>query len=229
MSALLRTSGLTKTFGGLKAVQQIDLEVAQGEVLSIIGPNGAGKTTLFNCLSGIYRPDAGGIFLEDRDITGRAPHQVCRLGIARTFQNIRLFGEMSAIENVLVALFPHDKSMPWSILGRTGAYRRRQEELRAEALEHLKFVGLEAKAGEWARNLPYGLQRRLELARALATRPKVLLLDEPGAGMNPLEIAEMIRLIGEIKRRGFAVILIEHHMKVVMEISDRIVVLDHGE
>ena len=229
MNTLLSTSSLSKTFGGLKAVQGIDLEVGLSQILSIIGPNGAGKTTLFNCLTGIYRPDSGKIYLNGQEITGKAPHQVCRLGMARTFQNIRLFAEMSALENVLVGQFIHDSSSGWELLLGSKSYRCKEAAQRKEAMDLLHFVGLADQADQWARNLPYGLQRRLEIARALATKPRVLLLDEPGAGMNPQEIAKIIALIAQIKQLGLAVILIEHHMKVVMEISDHIIVLDHGE
>jgi len=225
---LLETRGLTKTFGGLKAVQGVDLVVAGGRIVSIIGPNGAGKTTLFNCLSGIYRPDAGMITLAGRDVTGRPPHQLCRQGLARTFQNIRLFPEMTVLENVLVAQFQHRALAPLPLLLRSPAYRAAEDKHCAAAHEYLNFVGLDARAGDLAGNLAYGLQRRLEIARALATEPKLLLLDEPAAGMNPQETVGMIALISRIRERGLAVLLIEHHMKLVMTISDDILVLDHG-
>jgi branched-chain amino acid transport system ATP-binding protein len=225
---LLETRGLAKTFGGLKAVQQVDLRVDANRIVSVIGPNGAGKTTFFNCLSGIYRPDAGTITLDGRDVTGRPPHQLCRQGLARTFQNIRLFPEMTVLENVLVAQFRHRVLSPLPLLLRSPAYRAAEEKHRAEALEFLEFVGLDARAGNIAGNLAYGQQRRLEIARALATQPKLLLLDEPAAGMNPQETAGMIALISRIRERGLAVLLIEHHMKLVMAISDDILVLDHG-
>jgi branched-chain amino acid transport system ATP-binding protein len=229
MSApLLETRGLTKTFGGLKAVQEVDLRVDAHRIVSVIGPNGAGKTTFFNCLSGIYRPDAGTITLAGRDVTGRPPHQLCRQGLARTFQNIRLFPEMTVLENVLVAQFRHRVLAPIPLLLRSPAYRESEQKHRDEALEFLEFVGLDARPGNIAGNLAYGLQRRLEIARALATRPKLLLLDEPAAGMNPQETAGMIALISRIRDRGLAVLLIEHHMKLVMAISDDILVLDHG-
>jgi branched-chain amino acid transport system ATP-binding protein len=229
MSApLLETRGLAKTFGGLRAVQGVDLVVPGGRIVSVIGPNGAGKTTLFNCLSGIYRPDAGTITLAGRDVTGRPPHQLCRQGLARTFQNIRLFPEMTVLENVLVAQFRHRVISPLPLLLRLPAYRDSERKHCAEALEFLEFVDLGARANDLAGNLAYGLQRRLEIARALATRPKLLLLDEPAAGMNPQETAGMIALISRIRDRGLAVLLIEHHMKLVMAISDTILVLDHG-
>jgi len=228
MTPLLETRGLSKTFGGLKAVQNIDLCVGENRIVSVIGPNGAGKTTLFNCLSGIYRPDGGSITLGGRDITGRAPHQVSRLGLARTFQNIRLFPEMSVLENVLVAQFQHRSVAPLPLLLRSKNFCAAEKRNRDEAMEFLDFVGLARRAHAVSSNLAYGLQRRLEIARALATKPRLLLLDEPAAGMNPQETVEMVQLISRIRERGLAILLIEHHMKVVMTISDEILVLDHG-
>jgi branched-chain amino acid transport system ATP-binding protein len=229
MTALLETRGLSKTFGGLKAVQNVDLRVEANRVVSVIGPNGAGKTTFFNCLSGIYRPDSGGaILLDGRDVTGRPPHEICRLGLARTFQNIRLFPEMSVLENILVAQFQHRSFSPLPLLLHTPHFRAEEAQCRAEAEEFLDFVGLAGYAEAMSGNLAYGLQRRLEIARALATKPRLLLLDEPAAGMNPQETVDMVRLISRIRDRGLAILLIEHHMKVVMTISDEILVLDHG-
>ena len=228
MTPLLETRGLSKTFGGLKAVQNIDLCVGENRIVSVIGPNGAGKTTLFNCLSGIYRPDGGSITLGGRDITGRAPHQVSRLGLARTFQNIRLFPEMSVLENVLVAQFQHRSVAPLPLLLRSKNFCAAEKKNRDEAMEFLDFVGLARRAHAVSSNLAYGLQRRLEIARALATKPRLLLLDEPAAGMNPQETVEMVQLISRIRERGLAILLIEHHMKVVMTISDEILVLDRG-
>ena len=228
MTPLLEIRGLSKTFGGLKAVQNIDLCVGENRIVSVIGPNGAGKTTLFNCLSGIYRPDGGSITLGGRDITGRAPHQVSRLGLARTFQNIRLFPEMSVLENVLVAQFQHRSVAPLPLLLRSKNFCAAEKKNRDEAMEFLDFVGLARRAHAVSSNLAYGLQRRLEIARALATKPRLLLLDEPAAGMNPQETVEMVQLISRIRERGLAILLIEHHMKVVMTISDEILVLDHG-
>ena len=205
------------------------MESHPGQILSIIGPNGAGKTTLFNCLSGIYRPDHGSVSLNGTDITGLAPHLVARRGLSRSFQNIRLFPEMSVLQNVMVGRFSRTPAFPLGFLLRTPAWRRSEREAERVSLDLLEFVGLADRAASWARELPYGLQRRLEVARALATEPAVLLLDEPGAGMNPSEIAAMMRLVGSIRDRGIAVVVIEHHMRLVMEISDRILVLDHGE
>jgi branched-chain amino acid transport system ATP-binding protein len=228
MTPLLEIRGLSKTFGGLKAVQDVDLRVDSNRIVSVIGPNGAGKTTFFNCLSGIYRPDAGAILLDGRDITGRPPHQVSRLGMSRTFQNIRLFPEMSVLENVLVAQFQHRSISPGPLLFRSASFRDQEKSSRAEALDFLAFVGLAPYAETVSSNLAYGLQRRLEIARALATKPRLLLLDEPAAGMNPQEALDMVQLISRIRERGLAILLIEHHMKVVMSISDEILVLDHG-
>ena len=228
MTPLLETRGLSKTFGGLKAVQNVDLRVDANRIVSVIGPNGAGKTTFFNCLSGIYRPDGGGIWLGEREITGLAPHQVCRLGLSRTFQNIRLFPEMSVLENVLVAQFQHRSISPLPLLLRSRHFCEEEKLNRDEALGFLDFVGLAHVADSISSNLAYGLQRRLEIARGLATKPRILLLDEPAAGMNPQEAVEMVGLISRIRDRGVAILLIEHHMKVVMSISDEILVLDHG-
>jgi branched-chain amino acid transport system ATP-binding protein len=228
MSALLQTRGLTKTFGGLKALQNIDLTVDANRIVSVIGPNGAGKTTFFNCLSGIYCPDRGEILLDGRNIAGRPPHQVCRMGMSRTFQNIRLFPEMTVLENVLVAQFQHRSISPLPLLLHSPHYRAREKECRDEALGFLDFVGLKKYADIASNSLAYGQQRRLEIARALATKPRLLLLDEPAAGMNPQEAVEMVQLISRIRESGLAVLLIEHHMKVVMTISDEILVLDHG-
>jgi branched-chain amino acid transport system ATP-binding protein len=228
MSALLETRGLSKTFGGLKAVQNVDLTVGTNRIVSVIGPNGAGKTTFFNCLSGIYRPDGGEILLEGRNIAGRPPHQVCQLGMSRTFQNIRLFPEMTVLENVLVAQFQHRSISPLPLLFRSPHYCAREQECRDEALDFLDFLGLKKYADAVSSSLAYGQQRRLEIARALATKPRLLLLDEPAAGMNPQEAVEMVQLISRIRERGLAILLIEHHMKVVMTISDEILVLDHG-
>ena len=228
MTALLETRGLSKTFGGLKAVQDVDLRVDANRIVSVIGPNGAGKTTFFNCLSGIYRPDGGAVLLDGRDITGRAPHQICKLGLSRTFQNIRLFPEMTVLSNVLVAQFQHRSISPLPLLLRSRDFCAHEEKNREEALGFLEFVGLAGYAEQISSSLAYGLQRRLEIARALATKPRILLLDEPAAGMNPQEAVEMVSLISRIRDRGLALILIEHHMKVVMSISDEILVLDHG-
>lgn len=228
MSAVLQAVGIGKVFGGLAALDGVTLEAHGGQILSIIGPNGAGKTTLFNCLSGIYRPEKGRILLEGRSLAGLAPHEISRLGVSRSFQNIRLFPEMSSLHNVLVGRYSRTPTRPIGALLRTAAWREDERKARERSMELLELVGLADRRDDWARALPYGLQRRLEVARALATDPKVLLLDEPGAGMNPSEIAAMMELVSSIRGLGIAVVVIEHHMKLVMEISDRILVLDHG-
>ncbi len=226
---VLDVQNVGKGFGGLRAIDRIFFQLFEGEILSVIGPNGAGKTTLFNCLSGFYRPDEGAIFLGGKSIVGQKPYQICRLGMARTFQNIRLFDHLSLLDNILVGDSNHHQTTFFGILFRTVAHRTYQHLARERAMKWLSFVGIEAEGRTKAGHLSYGNQRRLEIARALATDPQVILLDEPGAGMNPSEIAGMIELISKIKKLGITVILIEHHMKVVMDISDRILVLDHGE
>lgn len=229
MTLLLETRSLTKVFGGLRAVNDIALRVSQGQIVSLIGPNGAGKTTVFNCLTGIYTPEAGAVRFDGRDIVGLQPHRITELGIARTFQNVRLFGEMTALENVMVGRFCRTGAGASRCMIRSRATRAEERAAARAAMARLEFVGLADQAEVWARNLPYGFQRRLEIARALATDPKLLLLDEPAAGMNPQEVTDMIALIRRIRDSGVTVLLIEHHMKVVMDISDRIAVLDHGE
>ena len=229
LAPLLVAKGVSKRFGGLQAVQDVGLEAHAGRIVSVIGPNGAGKTTFFNCLSGIYRPESGSVRLCGRELAGLKPHEVNQAGLARSFQNIRLFPEMTALQNVLVGRYAHTSAPLWKIVLRTPDYQAQERAALERARELLEFVHLGPSANAWARSLPYGLQRRLEVARALATDPKVLLLDEPGAGMNPQEILEMIDLVRRIAATGVAVVVIEHHMKLVMEISDRILVLDHGE
>lgn len=225
---LLNAASLTKTFGGLRAIEDIHLRIGHREIVGLIGPNGAGKTTFFNCVTGVSPPTAGVVTFETKDITGLPPHRITALGMARTFQNIRLFGEMTAMENVLVGQHCRTKSGVIGAILRTPGVRAEEREMAENALNILQFVGLLDAKDEWARNLPYGYQRRLEIARALAARPKLLLLDEPAAGMNPQESAELIGLIGSIRDMGIAILLIEHDMKVVMGISDKVVVLDHG-
>lgn len=229
MTPILKAAGLTKSFGGLKAVQNVSIEAHSGRILSIIGPNGAGKTTFFNCLSGIHPLDAGSVELAGRRLEGLKPHEISRAGLSRSFQNIRLFPEMTALQNVLVGRFSRTPRQILASLLRTRGWRIEERKASRRSSELLEFVGLSGRSQDWARALPYGLQRRLEVARALATDPQVLLLDEPGAGMNPQEIGSMMALVRSIADLGIAVVVIEHHMKMVMEISDRIVVLDHGE
>lgn len=227
---LLETSHLTKRFGGLVALRNVDLAVEERAIHSVIGPNGAGKTTLFNCITGFLIPDTGDIRFSGSSIAGLRPDLVARLGIARTYQNIRLFRHLSALDNVLIGLHPHIHYSLLDAILRTPRFRRAEQAAEREARELLAFVGLAGKEFLTATNLPYGDQRRLEIARALALRPKLLLLDEPTAGMNPYETEEMIRLIRRLRdERGITILLIEHDMKVVMNISDVVTVLDFGE
>lgn len=225
---LLETKNLSKHFGGLKAVEAVDLRVERERIVSVIGPNGAGKTTFFNCVTGIYQPTQGKIVFLDRDVTGMAPHDITALGVARTFQNIRLFSAMTCLENVMVAGHCRTKAGVFGALARTPRVRREERDTAYRAEDILRFSGLEGKQDAIAANLSYGDQRRLEIARALGTEPHLLLLDEPAAGMNPQETRSLMDLIRKIRDNGVAIILIEHDMKVVMNISDRVVVLDHG-
>jgi branched-chain amino acid transport system ATP-binding protein len=225
---LLETRNLTKHFGGLTALEGVDLRVERERIVSVIGPNGAGKTTFFNCITGIYRPTQGRVVFHDRDVTEMAPHDITALGVARTFQNIRLFGGMTCLENVMVAAHCRTKAGVGGAILRTGRVKREERDMAARALDILRFTGLEEKASAEGANLSYGDQRRLEIARALGTEPHLLLLDEPAAGMNPQETQSLMDLIRRIRDNGVAIILIEHDMKVVMGISDRVAVLDHG-
>ncbi|MBI3812763.1 MAG: ABC transporter ATP-binding protein [Nitrospirae bacterium] len=226
---LLETENLSKVFGGLTALDCVEIAVEEGRIVGLIGPNGAGKTTFFNCVTGVYAPSGGTVRFRGRPMAERAPHEITRQGMARTFQSIRLFGEMTALENVMVGA--HTKSRA-GVIGALIRNRRVLDEERAlasKALRLLEFVGLADHAAVWARNLSYGDQRRLEIARAMASDPVLLLLDEPAAGMNPRETDDLTRLVRRIREQGVTILLIEHDMKVVMGISDRIVVLDHGE
>jgi branched-chain amino acid transport system ATP-binding protein len=227
--SILEARKVTKQFGGLVAVNTVDLEVPAHSISAIIGPNGAGKTTFFNCITGFYRPEEGFLSFNGVPLLDRRPDQITAMGIARTYQNIRLFDEMTAIENVLVGQHHRLKSgVPGAIFQFPRTRREEREALR-EALETLDFVGLEGKGDVFAKNLPYGDQRRLEIARALASKPKLLLLDEPTAGMNPSETVGMIQFIRRLRDElGITVLLIEHDMKVVMSISEQIAVLDYG-
>jgi branched-chain amino acid transport system ATP-binding protein len=235
---LVRARKVTKRFGGLLAVNEVDFDIPRGSIVSLIGPNGAGKTTFFNMLTGYYVPTAGNISFDGKPIvTTRGsrirslkPHEVTAMGIGRTFQNIRLFGTMSALDNVLVGQHVHLRSRWWDAVFRTPSLLIEEERANARGHDLLDFVGLGARANTWARNLPYGDQRRLEIARALATSPKLLLLDEPTAGMNASETREMTDFIRRLRTDlGLTVLLIEHDMRVVMGISDRVTVLDYGE
>ncbi|ADD43428.1 ABC transporter ATP-binding protein [Stackebrandtia nassauensis] len=226
---LLSVDNVTLKFGGLTALNQVSFEVRKGEILALIGPNGAGKTTCFNVMTGLYRPTAGTVVFDGTKLPGRKPHHITKLGIARTFQSIRLFPEMTAMENVLVGADVHHKTSVVGALFGLPRHRREEREGRAEALRLLDFVGMKHLAGEVARNLSYGYQRRLEIARALATKPKLLCLDEPAAGFNPAEKEELRELIRRIRDLGHTILLIEHDMRLVMGIAERIVVLEFGQ
>jgi branched-chain amino acid transport system ATP-binding protein len=228
---VLVAEDIRKEFGGLVAVNNVSFAVPRGKVVSLIGPNGAGKTTFFNMLTGVYKPTAGRITFLGTDVTGKPPHAITALGIGRTFQNIRLFQNMSAQENVMVGMHARMKANLFNSILRTPFVNREEKGARDRALELLEYTGLRRKAGEAAKNLPYGEQRKLEVARALATEPQLLLLDEPTAGMNPQESAEFTQFVAEHLRdeRGLTVLMIEHDMRVVMGVSDRVSVLDYGE
>jgi branched-chain amino acid transport system ATP-binding protein len=218
-----------KEFGGLVATDDVDFTIPRGAVVSLIGPNGAGKTTFFNMLTGVYKPTAGRIVFDGEDVTGMPPHAITERGIGRTFQNIRLFQNMTALENVLVGMHARLKGGILSSILRTPKLRREEQGARERGSELLRYCGLRNKDDEISRNLSYGDQRRLEVARALATQPKLLLLDEPTAGMNPQETAEFTNFVQELQTgRGLTVLMIEHDMRVVMNISDRVTVLDYG-
>jgi branched-chain amino acid transport system ATP-binding protein len=227
---LLQTFTLRKEFGGLVAVDDVDFVVPEGSIVSLIGPNGAGKTTFFNMLTGVYKPTAGAVVFAGEDMTGKPPHAFTQRGIGRTFQNIRLFQNMTALENVLVGMHTRLKGTLVEAIVRTPRVRHEEGDARERARELLAYSGLRRKGEEIGRNLSYGDQRRLEVARALATQPKLLLLDEPTAGMNPQETAEFTAFVGRLRaERGLTVLLIEHDMRVVMGVSDRVTVLDYGE
>ncbi len=227
---ILDISGLTKFFGGLCAVKGFDLALPVGALWGLIGPNGAGKTTVFNLVTGLYPASAGSVRFEGEELQGLAAHEITRLGIARTFQNIRLFSNLSVLDNVRIAYHPHaGYNLSESIL-RTGRFMARERELTEQAMEFLAIFKLDGIAGEIAKNLPYGEQRRVEIARALACNPRLLLLDEPAAGMNPREIVQLMELVHFIRDRfKLSILLIEHQMRVVMGICERITVMDFGE
>lgn len=227
--ALLEAKKVTKRFGGLEALHAVDIEIKDQAIQSIIGPNGAGKTTFFNCITGFYNPEEGDLLLDGRLINGLSPDRVTRLGVARTYQNIRLFKNMTAVENILVGMHPHLKSSFFGGIFRTAATIREEEAAVEEARRWLQYVGLVGKGDHLAKNLAYGDQRRLEIARALASQPKLLLLDEPTAGMNPSETQTTTDLIKRLRDElGITILLIEHQMRVVMGISELITVLDYG-
>jgi len=226
---LLELAGITMRFGGVTAMDGVTLHVDAGEILGLIGPNGAGKTTCFNAITGVFAPTEGEVRFDGRVLNGRKRYQITRLGIARTFQNIRLFPDMTAIENVMVGADAHHRASVGAALLHLPRHRHEEREGRRRAMELLEFMGIASRAHDAARNLPYGYQRRLEIARAMATRPKLLLLDEPAAGFNPAEKQDLMNLIRAIRDQGFTVLLIEHDMGLVMGISDRVAVLDFGK
>jgi branched-chain amino acid transport system ATP-binding protein len=229
VSALLAASGVSKRFGGVQALSGVSLAIGRGEIYGLIGPNGAGKTTFFNVLTGLYRPDDGELALEGAPLAEGAPHEVARRGIARTFQNIRLFSNMSACENVMVGRHVRTRAGVLGAVLRDRRTRAEERAIHARALELLDYVGLAARRDELARNLSYGDQRRLEIARALATDPKLIALDEPAAGMNGTEKVVLRELIDRIRKDGRTILLIEHDVKLVMGLCDRVTVLDYGK
>jgi branched-chain amino acid transport system ATP-binding protein len=227
--ALLEVTQLRKEFGGLVAVDSVDFRIEQGSISSLIGPNGAGKTTFFNMLTGVYKPTSGRVVFDGGDVTGKPPHAITERGVGRTFQNIRLFQNMTALENVLVGMHSRLKGNVFTAVLRTRGVRREEERARERGHELLAFSGLRRVEDDYAKNLSYGDQRRLEVARALATEPKLLLLDEPTAGMNPQETVAFTQFVEKLRtEQGLTVLLIEHDMKVVMGVSDYVTVLDYG-
>ena len=225
---LLEAKAVAKHFGGVKALRDVSLSIRQGEIYGLIGPNGAGKTTFFNCMTGLYIPDGGGFVFDGAPLKADAPHQAAERGIARTFQNIRLFANMTALENVMVGRHVRTRAGVFGAMLQTSATRAEEAAIRQRAEDLLHYVRIEDKADDLARNLSYGDQRRLEIARALATEPKLLCLDEPAAGMNATETEELRDLIDGIRRDGTTILLIEHDVKLVMGLCDRVAVLDYG-
>jgi ABC-type branched-subunit amino acid transport system ATPase component len=229
VAALLKVDHVTMQFGGLRALGDVNFEISEGEIFGLIGPNGAGKTTLFNCVTGVYAPSEGRVDFAGQPITGKRPDQIVGIGICRTFQQIRLFPNMTALENVIVGADARHKTSIFGAILRSPRRKREEKEAEDFALSLLDFCGIKRYANDLGRNLSYGDQRRLEIARALATKPKLVLLDEPAAGMNPVEKKGLRDLVRKIRDGGTTVLLIEHDMKVVMGLSDRVAVLDHGE
>ncbi len=230
MTNVIETIGLTKIFGGLTAVNKVDLIVPEHTIASVIGPNGAGKTTFFNCITGFYKPEHGDVLFYGTSLVGHAPDRITHMGIARTYQNIRLFSNMTAIENILVGQHPRLNASWIEAISHSRRQKNEEEKALEEAVRLLNFVGLSSLGDHVARNLPYGAQRRLEIARALASNPKLLLLDEPTAGMNPNETGEMMHFIQNLRDTlGITILLIEHDMRVVMGISEQVSVLDYGQ
>lgn len=229
MTVLLQAQGIGKRFGGVQALSDVSLTILQGEIYGLIGPNGAGKTTFFNVLTGLYSVDEGEVMFQGCKLNLGAPHEVVKSGIARTFQNIRLFANMSALENVMVGRHIRSRAGVLGAVLRNKATRAEEAAVLRRAMDLLRYVGIEGRANELARNLSYGEQRRLEIARALATEPKLLALDEPAAGMNATETAALKSLVESLRRDGTTILLIEHDVKLVMGLCDRVAVLDHGE
>ena len=228
MTVILESRKVCKFFSGLKAVNEVDMQVGEGEIFGIIGPNGAGKTTFFNLCAGTHQVTSGEIHYAGRNITNTPPERVARLGIARTFQNIQLFKSMSVLENVVVGFHIHTRSNMWSALLRTKTYRQEEEMIREKGEQLLRKLELPEYRDILAKNLPYGIQRKVEIARALATDPKVLLLDEPAAGMNPNETQQLLEFIKRLNAEGYTVVVIEHDMRFIMNVCDRMIVLDYG-
>jgi ABC-type branched-subunit amino acid transport system ATPase component len=232
MPILLELDGISKAFGGLKCINELDLHVDEGEIVSVIGPNGAGKTTLFNLITGVYQPDAGDIRFEGETLLGLEPHQITKRGVARTFQTLRLFLNLTVKENVMAAAYAHTRAGILRSILRTPGMRREEKEIEQLAEERLSFFGQRLMGYRWdqpAYSLSYANRRRLEIARATATKPRLLLLDEPAAGMNPVETHEIAELIGRLREQGgYTILVIEHDMHVVEGISDRVIALDHG-
>ncbi len=228
--SLLETKAVAKVFGGIKAVQDFTVHIEEGELIGLIGPNGAGKTTAFNLLTGVYQPTSGEILLQGKSIVGKKPYEITACGVARTFQNIRLFGDLTVLDNVKIACNLHASYSLAEAILRIGRFGKQEQDIEEESLRLLRLFGLEQKRDELARNLPYGEQRRLEIARALATRPKLLLLDEPAAGMNPQETKDLTDLIRRLRDElQLSILLIEHDMGLVMGLCERIYVLDYGK
>ena len=229
--ALLEVCEISKRFGGVQALKKISISIREGEIVGLIGPNGAGKTSFFNCITGLLRVDEGEIFFHDKKekLQGLPSHEILRKGLARTFQNLRIFKNMTLLENVAVGMHSRTHSGLWDTFLRTRRFHVEEKKVFKRGMELLDWIGLANQGNEIAGNLPYGSQKRLEIARALASEPKLLLLDEPVAGMNPHEKEEMIDLVRKIQKRGIAVLLIEHDMKVVMPLSERVVVMDEGQ
>jgi branched-chain amino acid transport system ATP-binding protein len=229
MTSLLSAKGLNKSFGGVHAVRDVSFDIAESSVFAIIGPNGAGKSTMLNLISGVYQPDSGSLSFNGADLAGMLAHRRVRLGIARTFQKIRLFKQLSVLDNVVAGFHTHHDIPAWQYLIHAGAFRRDHVRCRAEAMDLLSFMGLAAKRNTLAGSLAYGEQRMLEFARALATRPKLLLVDEPAAGLNAAEVDTLLDRILITRDRGVTIVLVEHNMELVMNVADRVLVMDYGQ